>query len=434
MSILSQLKNTSPRRFIDFTRGFVPPDFSIARASPVLAFSKNNKLETVAANIPAFGYRDGECLGLQIGAATTNLCRIAVPPPNPKRIGGIFHEWGYNDGLSVAQSTVSAPDGSMNAILISRSAEFPGGNYKYLRYYYPASIGDDVVRTYSFYAKAGSSNNVDAILANDELANIRVRAYFNLTGEGSVNGFEGNNSSYITNGTAGIDYVGNGWYRCWLTVKFLSTANYTRLPNLLVYPGIRSAQNEGDSINFWGAQHEASYRPNPLNITNGAEVSTVGDAISSIDSFGYGTMLATVYNPSAPFDTSEASLVAFGNTNDQARIATGFAVGGTTKVVRARLRRGGVDIVHTQTTVVPDKKITMAASFSSTGVNVAYGGTSATAAYQDNNPATFSGMKVGQWVDIPAVTLSGYIQRIAIFDQTMTVAELVALTKVYRQR
>lgn len=432
MSILSQLKNASPRRFIDFTRGYVPPDLTIARAGTVLAFSKNNKLEPVAADIPAFGYRDGDCLGLQVGASTTNLCRIAVPPPNPKRIGGIFHEWGYNDGISVSQSTVSAPDGSMNAVLITRNAEFPGVNYKYLRYFYPATLGDDVVRTYSFYAKAATSNIADAILANDELANVRVRAYFNLTGEGSVAGFEGNSGSYLTHGSAGIDYVGNGWYRCWLTVKFLSTASYTRLPNLLVYPGIRSAQNEGDSVNFWGAQHEVAYRPNPLVLTAGSAISSIGDTISSTDSFGYGTMLMSVYNPSAPFDTSEVSLLAFGNAADQARISTGSGVGGTTKVAKARFRRNDVDFTNATMTVVPNKKLAMAASFANNGVNVAYRDTTSFSAYQDTGSAIFNGMRIGQWLDVSSIALSGYIQKIALFDQTMTASELLSLVKIHR--
>ena len=143
--------------------------------------------------------------------------------------------WAKN-GVSVTASSLSSPDGSLNA-----SKLIPGASNQQFIY---QNIGAGQY-THSVYAKAGEYNLLSMGVYDSAW---RMQAVFNLTtGTISSNGA----------GSAAIVSVGNGWYRCSVSgTTFASAPFRIQVTNNAADGTSTFAGNGSDGLHIWGAQVE----------------------------------------------------------------------------------------------------------------------------------------------------------------------------------
>lgn len=163
-----------------------------------------------------------------------------------------FSAWTL-ENVNVTANTITAPDGTLTGSKIDDTGAVSG----YHRFYLAASTSGNC-NAYC-YAKYGSGNNTICLQVwNATDLNVAL-VNFNLeTGQASI----------VDAGTvaAGMDAVGNGWYRCWVTG--ISTVS----SNVLVYLSASAATYTGDGRYhyFWGAQAANSLDVGRYWPTNGA--------------------------------------------------------------------------------------------------------------------------------------------------------------------
>ena len=172
--------------------------------------------------------------------------------------------WGKTRG-SVTANAAASPDGTVNA---DAFIEDTGTGDHYLDR--SASVSSGAVYTFSIFAKSNGRNWLAVALTG---ATASGSSFFDL-----ANGVLG---TVVANASATITNVGNGWYRCTITVTTNSTT-------LNIYPvigfsnGTVSYTGNGTSgLYLWGAQLEAgsfatSYIPTLASaVTRSADVASV---------------------------------------------------------------------------------------------------------------------------------------------------------------
>lgn len=197
----------------------------------------------------------GESLGLLIEEQRTNLFLYSEQFDNAywvKNYIGIMVNCAVSPlGALAVDKIVETTDDNIHGIAKNLTGLSPSTPY-----------------TYSIYAKAGERSYLGITLSSGLGAG---RAYFNLS-----NGSLGD----VTKGTAKIESVGNGWYRCSLTCTSAATAGIVDIfcttdNSVITYTG------DGFSgIYIWGAQIEAGSFPTSYIPTAGSQVIRSADSAS----------------------------------------------------------------------------------------------------------------------------------------------------------
>jgi hypothetical protein len=164
--------------------------------------------------------------------------------------------WNTGNG-SVTANSIAAPDGSVTADKFSEDSA-TGEHF----IYQAASFTVGNVNTFSIYIKAAERSVVR--LSAGSTARWDARAFFDVL-SGTV--------TSVVNGSASIQSVGNGWYRCVLTGSVLTTGSTNVEINLgssgttIVYAG-----TTGSGIYLWGAQLSVGSVPGDYTPTTSAAV------------------------------------------------------------------------------------------------------------------------------------------------------------------
>jgi hypothetical protein len=209
-----------------------------------------------------------ESKGLLIEEARTNQMTYSIPYTGWTHNVPAFPEYGI------------APDGTQTAVYFTQSQ---GTSIQQLIQRTAPSfvIGNDY--TYSVYAKSVTGQYIA----------------FHKSGEGQVkfdllNGTTSGNS--FANSTAGIEDVGNGWYRCYVSFEAQSTLSicYVAIAQDI---GVHTGAGEAYGVLLWGAQVEEGNFATSYIATSGSQVTRVRedanfDFSESGLSNGEGTMYA----------------------------------------------------------------------------------------------------------------------------------------------
>jgi hypothetical protein len=238
---------------IDFTTGVLDSRITFSRADATARATFINSLGYVAtvasAQDPRFDF-DPITLaakGLLIETAATNLALRSTT------MGSATYT-----AQDVTQGTGSSTDPSNTASAPTITA-IPAFSYSSHLVYSTVTVSNATAYTLSVYAKANGYNRVGVCIASGA----RYTAVFNLTGDGSFETSASTTSPAPTGTGYAISALGNGWYRCSVT---MTSANTTLYPHIMLvndgaitFNSFAQATFVGDAtkgIYLWGAQLE----------------------------------------------------------------------------------------------------------------------------------------------------------------------------------
>jgi hypothetical protein len=237
-----------------------------ARKGPTPVFTRgstgtfvgsNGLIQSAAINAARFDHTSaGVCRGLLIEESRTNLT------VRSDDFGASEWNAALQRNLTVTANNTASPSGATDADLLTVGATTTA--YQVVQSL-PATgnVTSGTAYTVSCYFKPNQVTRVSIWAGNS--VTLPVDAMFDLTGAGSVvaNAF----------GTASIQQVGNGWYRCIVT----GTAGATSSTTLRFSPVSGTSRtyvgNSVDSFWAWGAQLEAgSFATSYIPTTTGSVV------------------------------------------------------------------------------------------------------------------------------------------------------------------
>lgn len=185
-----------------------------------------------------------------------NLLNNSATPTNAA--GGTYPWTGTFANTAVFQVANTAdPVGTFTAYKFVEGYS-PVGQYVFWQQNFPGQYG--VTYTFSMYVKPAEYNYMVFTIYDDH----SYSAYFNL--------ITGATTSVSAGATAGSSYVGNGWWRVWITRTFVNTLKLGQV-FFNFAPTVNTQFYAGDGVSggfFWGPQLEQSsyptiYEPTGLN-------------------------------------------------------------------------------------------------------------------------------------------------------------------------
>ena len=215
-------------------------DFTVVRATTATRVNENGLIESVANNVPRLDYTNGGCPVLLTEPQSTNLITYPLSFDNAYWI---------KSGLSVV-SGQSSP-----------SADSPTGAFKLVE-----SSANELhrIRTSSITRTSGITYTISIyVKPNGRLIFINAVAFCNAN---STFDLSNGTIADTASGTAKIELLSNGWYRCSVTGTATATGStvfYTQINNTGF--GDDSYQGDGTSgVYIFGGQVEALSYPTSL--------------------------------------------------------------------------------------------------------------------------------------------------------------------------
>jgi hypothetical protein len=260
-------------------------------------------LLTAASGVPRFNHNPttDESLGLLIEEQRTNTCLQSED---------FSTTWSATRATLSTNSRIS-PAGTLTADKLIATTDND------THFVAQTFTGTAASWTFTVYAKAVDYSFVALRLFNGT-SQVGL-AYYNLSTGATAT---------VTAGTASIQSVGNGWYRCALTATLAASASCTADIQLASADNTNSfAGNDWNGISIWGAQLEAgafptSYIPTvAATVTRNADTASMtGPNFSSWYSAGQGTLYADI-NPMA-LAASNGVVINDNTTSNRIRLAT----------------------------------------------------------------------------------------------------------------
>ena len=248
-----------PTARIRANSAFLSPEFTFTRPGSVgMAFNRQLRLANAQNDVPRFEFDPltGEALGILVETSKTKSF------PQSNNFGNA--SWNKNNSTVVPNSGISV-DGENNAWLLRESSDsvasihFVGG--------ISVTINAGTEYTFSIFAKAATRSNLLIALPGTATwagATSELQFSFNLIA-GTVTRTQG------SGGAGSIQNIGNGWYRCSVTVT--ATASSTTDPRFVLESstGVRDYVGDGTSgLLIYGAQAEvgglSSYIPTTTTV------------------------------------------------------------------------------------------------------------------------------------------------------------------------
>ena len=309
----------SPSWSLDFSSG-TPSGYTLTRASSGTYVDSSGYIASASTDVARLTHdSSGSRLGLLVEESRINRCLQSED---------LSTSWLLTNATVTANDT-TAPDNTTTA---DKLTEGNIGAISRDRSIRAASLvwANSTTYTLSIYAKADTATVIqfwvgDATFGTDFWQNYDL-----------ANGVLGS-SGGASGSSAGMENVGNGWYRCWLTGTTIAsngrtwyislTDNSTTATRNTSY--VRSSNAR--SLWLWGGQievgsHRTSYIPTTTaNVTRSADLAHVLD--SAITDWGWGALVIHFYPPGQAgtlISTDDASASQYGIQADTATSARGF--------------------------------------------------------------------------------------------------------------
>jgi hypothetical protein len=364
-------------------------------------------LQTASANVARFDHNPvtGESLGLLVEEQRTNLLTYSDDFSNAA--------W-TKTRSSVSSNVLIAPDGTLTADKLVEDTS--ATNSHTLRSTISLSA---VAHTFTVYAKAAERSFIR--LVNASVTN--GGAYFNLS--------TGALGTVGANATASITSVGNGWYRCAITVTAIAGSNSIDIRAANADNGDFYTGDGYSGIYIWGAQLEAGAKETTYIKTVGSQVTRAIDTVtdSTIDDW-YNPAEFTMYgeySTSASFGALATVRVNVGGNPDRENILQVF-YDGSSKARMSSATVGNADLITMTGGVATGMKVAVSQSITngllgSTNGNAVVADTSVTYPWQ-----TATALVIGGSTGPGTARVNGHIKKLAFYPKALSATELVALT------
>jgi len=250
----------------------------LSRSSRASYHDENGLLKIAPQNSPRYGYKfDGEKwvdAGLILELASTNIFGYSNDFDDDNSGGGAWED-NQSGANAIRTTAVTSPEGIYNATFLREDSATTN---HFLRETFSEIAG--TYYCFSLYAKANQRDEL-----NLNIGASRLFGKFDLT-NGTVLEFGDNNTNF-TNGTAEIENVGDGWYRCAIRGYSVNAgSNYVRiaLGDGVGTGNTPSYTGDGSSgLYIYGAQLETGNRVTTYIPTYGGSATRSADVISSGD-------------------------------------------------------------------------------------------------------------------------------------------------------
>ena len=365
-------------------------------------------LQTAAINAPRFDYDPvtRTSLGLLLEQASTNLALYSSDYTNAA--------WTKSNVAITAAADIS-PDGSQNASLLVMSTT--SGSH---------AISQSVTTTAaswtaSIYFKYYGQQYV-------QIYTLAGTAYCNFD---LVNGTAGT----PVNGTVNIQNVGNGWYRCALTVTATAASTlfvFTSSPSLTATANPNATGNGFNGYLVWGAQVEAAPSATSyIATTSAAQTRTVDAASMTGTNFTswYNYSGGTVYVEAAtgnPTTAATPNSISFNDNSTTNRInfyySTGVAI--VITVNNVQLQNA---VVALPSTIAANTFYKTAWYYSAAGNGVSSAGQTATTTATAISAPAINQLNLGSQLGSSGL-LNGRIKKFAYYPAVLTNTQIQSLS------
>jgi len=351
-------------------------------------------LRTAAANVARFDHNPvtGESLGLLIEEQRTNLLRRSQEFISPS-------PWAIQ-GATVVNNATVALDGSQTAALLVANLGYVYNDNSASVLSQFITLTGGTTYTWSIYAKAAGVGSL--AIRNNWTGGITI---YNLTDE-------------LT--TANKQFIGNGWYRCFVTY----TPSSTSTNGFSWRPFVSGGTADGvGGVLLWGAQLEAGAFPTSYIKTEASQVTRSADAASMTGAnfsswfrADAGSIMSEAYSFSGLVATPRVVSIqeATPTTLNQAVIGA--------DVMRVRVNGSDIGSFFTSQTI--SGKYTLAYS---EGSNAGSKNGVVQSSSNAGLPRNLVAMYIGQSSAMLA-SLNGHIRKIAYYPARLTNTQLQALT------
>ena len=353
-------------------------------------------------NTPRIEYdADGNLLGLLIEEARTNLI-----------VQSNLSDWLTTGGASISTNYSGSPENAQNATaLIASSSDCRA---------YKAKTLSGSGHTFSVYAKKGENRYLMLRLS---ASGGQYRRYFDLQG--------GVLASETGSGSASIQEVNGGWYRCSITTADTLTSSQNVLLASTNQDGTESGSvTSGVGVYLFGAQLEAGSFPTSYIKTQGSTVSRAADVASiDVDQFGYnqseGTVVVKATFASASYP-SNANLVSFTDStnSDSTRL---WVWSGTDSTIRWTITEGGLSQADITKSYVEKQVSSIGASYINNDFALTINGGSVSVDTSGSVMTDTSTLNIGSRTG-SAERFTGHIKSITYTPKRLSNAKLQELT------
>ena len=301
------------------------PTLGITRTTDFASYyDSSGVLQNAAAGVARFDHNPSTLvsLGLLVEEARTNICLQSEDFSTTWTVGA--------GTLAIVGNETVAPDGTTTADKLIDDSSTGTGTPLLTQ-----SVTGSVSTSYaaSVFMKADQLDWGKLHLGN--FGALSVTQYYDLT-----NGVVGTPGPNVDD--SGIEDVGNGWYRCWLTFTTDGAdATGTFQVRVAEADGDQTVDLDGTSSIFvWGAQLEAGAFPTSYIPTVASSVTRNADIVDTTSLGWYNSVEGTLYADYSTFTTVQVRNVfniSDGSVNERVYIEglsgtsrTGFLANGTT--------------------------------------------------------------------------------------------------------
>lgn len=414
MALTNDYPTIRPSLLLDFARSrALDPRITFTRASIATRVNEDGLVETVESGVPRFDF-DPVTLtskGLLIEEQRTN-------------------SFTYSDDFNNAAWSKTNAKISSNAIIA------PDGTLTGDKLYTGTAAASAYRITQTFSATSGTAYTASFFIKSGELSNVSIYAFSIFTGSnaGAVFNTSTGTVVFTSGATATISAVGNGWYRCSITVTPTSTGTASITVRLSdgsssLLPALNG--NDWDGVYIWGAQLEAgafatSYIPTTsASVTRNADAASMtGTNFSSWYRADEGTLFLSASSFGSTSANRRAAFIADGSTSNRVGVLFNSSNRAQLLVSAAGSIQANPELIGVSLTsptlvaaVYKVNDFAITANASTVGTDTS-----------GNLPTTNDRLSIGSQDGVDYI--NGNIRKLAFYPRRLTNAELQALTTV----